>query len=51
LTINLVGGIAQGKDQNSTLHFVSESGHFQFEKPTEVNRIITTWLGKSHKVI
>jgi pimeloyl-ACP methyl ester carboxylesterase len=45
LTINLVGGIAQEKIKNSTLHFVSESGHFvQFEKPTEVNRIITTWL-------
>ncbi|WP_175513972.1 alpha/beta fold hydrolase [Flavobacterium degerlachei] len=45
LTTNLVGGIAQEKIKNSTLHFVSESGHFvQFEKPTEVNRIITTWL-------
>jgi pimeloyl-ACP methyl ester carboxylesterase len=45
LTTNLVGGIAQEKIKNSTLQFVSESGHFvQFEKPTEVNRIITTWL-------
>jgi len=45
LTISLVGGIAQEKIKNSTLHFVSESGHFvQFEKPIEVNRIITNWL-------
>ena len=45
LTTALVGTIAQEKIKNSTLHFVSESGHFvQFEKPTEVNRIITTWL-------
>ena len=45
LTISLVGGIAQEKIKNSTLHFVSESGHFvQFEKPIEVNRIMTNWL-------
>jgi pimeloyl-ACP methyl ester carboxylesterase len=45
LTTTLIGSIAQEKIKNSTLHFVSESGHFvQFEKPMDVNRIITAWL-------
>ena len=45
LTTALVGGMAKEKIKNSSLHFVFESGHFvQFEKPKEVNRIITTWL-------
>lgn len=45
LTTALVGGMAKEKIKNSSLHFIFESGHFvQFEKPTEVNRIITTWL-------
>lgn len=45
LTTALVGGITKEKIKNSTLHFIFESGHFvQFEKPLEVNRIITTWL-------
>lgn len=45
LTTALVGTMAKEKIKKSTLHFVFESGHFvQFEKPIEVNRIITTWL-------
>lgn len=45
LTISLVGNSAKEKIKNSTLHFIPESGHFvHFEKPTEVNRIIATWL-------
>jgi pimeloyl-ACP methyl ester carboxylesterase len=45
LTTTLIGSAAQEKIKNSTLHFVSKSGHFvQFENPTDVNRIITTWI-------
>lgn len=47
LTTLLVGEAARDKIKRSRLYFIPESGHFvQFEKPTEVNHLITDWLNE-----
>jgi pimeloyl-ACP methyl ester carboxylesterase len=48
LTTLLVGTKATEEIKNSSLQLIAESGHFvQFEKPSEVNEIISNWLIKN----